>query len=97
MSVGKNPHRPEGKADTDNPHMQAVWQKKGPAYMGNPSEKEVHQEDMETLDRVGGEGRYGPPEDAKVGGSRPGVPSRVKEAIQHRNEREAEEANEENE
>lgn len=87
--IGKNPHRPEGKARTDNPHMQAAWQKDGEPFMGNPSEKEMHQKDMENVDRYGG-GPTTLPAEEQVGGSRPGVESRVKDAIARREEREAE-------
>lgn len=88
MSIGKNPHRPEGKANTDNEHM-AAWKKEGAPYMGNPSEKEVHEKNMANKDRVGE--RHSPEDSTQIGGSRPGVESRVKEAINEREDREEQE------
>lgn len=84
--VGKNPHRPEGKADTDNEHMQASWMKSGMPYENALSDKHVHEADVA---RIGEPSRI--PAEEQIGGSRPGVESRVKEAIDRREARESEE------
>jgi hypothetical protein len=89
MSVGKPPHRGEGKARMDNEHMSGIWHEKGMPYAGGPSDKEVHETDMENKERMGQPTRH--PAEEQVGGSRPGVESRVKEAIARREDREAEE------
>ena len=87
--VGKPPHRGEGKARTDNEHMSGVWHEKGLPYQGGPADKALHEQDMQTKDRMGRETKF--PAEEQVGGSRPGVESRVKEAIAKREDREAEE------
>lgn len=89
MSVGKPPHRGEGKARTDNEHMGPVAQDKGLPHAGIPSLKARHEQDMETMERTSEPTRF--PAEEQVGGSRPGVDSRVKEAIARREDRESEE------
>ena len=84
--VGKNPHRPEGKANADNEHMQAAWMSGDAPFSGGPSDKTLHERDVA---HVGDPGQY--PAEEQLGGSRPGVESRVKEAIARREDREAEE------
>lgn len=81
--VGKNPHRPEGKANADNERMQAAWMSKGLPHDPGPSQKELAEQDRA---RMGQPTRVEAEE--QVGGSRPGVPSRVKEAIERREDRE---------
>lgn len=83
--VGKNPHRPEGKTRADNEHMKPVSAAKGPPFEA-PSAKEVEETNLHEMDRRGGQtsGNAEQP----IGGSRPGVPSRVQEAIEAREERE---------
>lgn len=75
--VGKNPHRPEGKAK-DNERQEAS--RNAGASHASPSAKEVHRQNMEAKERGGGPTRF--PAEEDVGGSRPGVPSRVKDAIE---------------
>lgn len=84
--VGKNPHRPEGKARADNEHVAAGWHERG-APRQAPAPKDVHEQDMETMQEGGGPTRV--PAEEAIGGSRPGVPSRVKDAIERRDERDA--------
>lgn len=83
--VGKNPHRPEGKARSDNEGMQAAWMNAGEPHANLPSDKHLHEKNMELMDQ-------GAPQqvsaEEQIGGSRPGVESRVKEAIARREERE---------
>lgn len=81
--VGKNPHRPEGKANADNERMQAAWTSKGLAHDSGPSEKELAEQDRA---RMGQPSRVEAEE--QLGGSRPGVPSRVREAIERREDNE---------
>lgn len=88
--VGKNPHRPEGKANADNERMQAAWMSSGKPFDTNPSQKEVHDQDM-AMKVAGGEEPAQYPAEEQLGGSRPGVESRVKEAIARREDREEEE------
>lgn len=85
--VGKNPHRPEGKAHADNERMQAAWMSGGFPH-SHPSEKEVYQRDLQMQAESGGPTQY--PAEEQLGGSRPGVESRVKDAIARRGEREEE-------
>lgn len=78
--VGKPPHRPAGKARTDNEHMKATWSEAGLPHQA-PSASEVHQQDLENM------GETQPAQymaEEQIGGSRPGVPSLVKEAIARR-------------
>lgn len=84
--VGKNPHRPEGKAKADNEHMQAAAMSSGPPYQA-PSKMDVHEENMRAKEQGGGPSRIAAEE--QIGGSRPGVPSRVKDAIENRHDEEA--------
>lgn len=86
--VGKNPHRPEGKARADNEHMQAAWMKSGSPFSGLPSDKAQYEKDLEAMEEGGGPLQY--PAEEQVGGSRPGVESRVKDAIARRQDREEE-------
>ena len=83
--VGKNPHRPEGKANADNERMHASRTKDAP-YETGPSQKELADRDRA---RVGEPSRVEAEE--QIGGSRPGVESRVKDAIERREAREDEE------
>lgn len=80
--VGKNPHRPEGKANADNERMHASRTRDSP-YETGPSQKELGEMDRA---RVGEPSRVEAEE--QVGGSRPGVPSLVKDAIERREDRE---------
>lgn len=84
--VGKNPHRPEGKANADNEHMQAAATSDGTPYDA-PSKAEVHRGNMRAKEQGGAPSRFSAEE--QVGGSRPGVHSRVKEAIEEREDEEA--------
>lgn len=83
--VGKDPHRPEGKAK-DAEHMAHAYASRDVPRQA-PSEKDVAEQD-----RWNREVRGGPPSRFsaydQVGGSRPGVESRVKEAIDEREARE---------
>lgn len=81
--VGKNPHRPEGKTDADNEHMQASRMKAGMPYESGLSDKHVHEADVS---RISEPGRV--PAEEQIGGSRPGVESRVRDAIERREARE---------
>lgn len=85
--VGKNPHRPEGKAKADNEHMQAAATSKGMPYQ-SPSQKEVEETNLDEMERRGGQSSGAA--EQQIGGSRPGVPSRVQDAIDAREERESE-------
>lgn len=78
---GKNPHHPEGKADADNERMQAAWMS-----ASHPHDKARAEMDREQMERSGGPTRF--PAEEQVGGSRPGVPSRVKDAIAQRQDEE---------
>ena len=90
MSQGKQPHRPDmGTASTDNPHMQAAWMNEGPPHNASRNEKATAEADLETMDRMGEPTSF--PAEEQVGGSRPGVESRVKDAIARREAREEEE------
>lgn len=72
--TGKNPHRPEGKsADAERAHTQRGSMRQN-AERGLPSEKDLHNAGDPHPTRAPGE--------EEVGGSRPGVPSRVKDAIE---------------
>ena len=93
MSVGKNPHRPEGKASTDNSHMQAAWMNEGPPHNASRNGKATAQRNLENMERTSG-GPTTIPAEEQIGGSRPGVPSRVKDAIADREDREADEEEE---
>ena len=81
--VGKNPHRPEGKASADNEHMQAAWMSSSLPHDSGASDKQQHMEDVA---RMGEPSQY--PAEEQLGGSRPGVESRVKDAIVRREDRE---------
>ncbi|HET6403552.1 MAG TPA: hypothetical protein VFH78_02800 [Candidatus Thermoplasmatota archaeon] len=83
---GKNPHRPEGKADTDNEHMQAAWMSKGAPHDAGRNDKARAELDQQMMERGGGPTSF--PAEEQIGGSRPGVESRVKEAIERREDRE---------
>ncbi|HEX2021970.1 MAG TPA: hypothetical protein VHH36_04610 [Candidatus Thermoplasmatota archaeon] len=82
--VGKNPHRPEGKA-ADNERMSAAAHSAGLPRQA-PSDKERHELDRRAMEEGGGPTRV--PAEEAIGGSRPGVESRVKDAIERREERE---------
>lgn len=84
MGIGKSPHRIEGKAK-DAEHMTDVAYTKGVPYDA-PSQKDVARLDREEMRRRGGPSRF--PAEEQVGGSRPGVESRVKDAIDKREARE---------
>lgn len=83
---GKNPHRPEGKTKADNEHMQASWMESGAPHRGGPSDKRLHEKDLEQKDRFGAPTSH--PAEEQIGGSRPGVESRVRDAIERREDRE---------
>lgn len=85
--VGKNPHRPEGKAAADNEHMEAKARQRRNAASA-PSSASIEESNIEQKDRHGGPSVI--PEAYEIGGSRAGVPSRVKSAIESRAEREDE-------
>lgn len=82
--VGKDPHRPEGKAK-DAEHMGAIAHARDAPYQA-PSEKEVAEQDLESKKSRGGPSRSSA-FDPK-GGARPGVGSRVQGAIEKRESRE---------
>ena len=74
---GKDPHRPEGKT-ADAEHTGHLYANKGQPYRGP----------LRPVD----EGQANPtstPAEEQIGGSRPGVESRVKAAIEAREDREA--------
>lgn len=87
MTIGKNPHRPEGKANADNEHM-TTWQNEGPAHDASRNDKARMERDLALKEERGNESII--TEEHQIGGSRPGVPSRVKEAIAAREEGEEE-------
>lgn len=89
MSVGKNPHRPEGKTE----HAARATQRR----MENRMDPERHASEAMAADKKrvsdphggGGPREYPAKElDQPMGGSRPGVESRVKNAIRERLDRE---------
>lgn len=80
--VGRDPHRPQGKVKTDEEHF-AATEERGLPHV-SPSRKEVHEQNMVNRDRTGAPTRF--PAEEQLGGSRPGVPSRVKDAIERREE-----------
>lgn len=82
--VGKDPHRPEGKT-SDAEHMGPIAHSKDAPYQA-PSEKEIAEQDRESKEGRGGAAGSSADEQA-VGGSRPGVESRVKTAIGKREAR----------
>lgn len=75
---GKNPHRPEGKANADNEHMKANSAAAGMRFEP-PSAKERQETDRDNMARGGGASRFSAEE--QIGGSRPGVRSRMKEGV----------------
>lgn len=76
---GKNPHRPEGKSmDAERTHTQRASMRVN-AERGLPTEKE--------LQSMGEAHPTHTPAEEEIGGSRPGVPSRVKEAIERLEDR----------
>lgn len=81
--VGRNPHRPEGKPPAaDDPRHKAISSASGAPYQA-PSQKEEYEQNLANMDRTsGGPGTV--PAEEPLGGSRPGVPSRVREAIERR-------------
>lgn len=83
--VGKDPHRPEGKT-RDAEHMHSSFTKERP-YVG-PSAKELLERDRLMMEGRGSPTRL--PAEEQFGGSRPGVESRVKDAIAIREAREDE-------
>jgi hypothetical protein len=82
--VGKDPHRPQGKTK-DMEHMTHASAEHDVPRQA-PSDKERAEIDMRQKE-LGGHGARTSDED-HIGGSRPGVPSRVKEAIEGREDRE---------
>lgn len=86
--VGKNPHRPEGKAGADNEHMRTAHSPSDASHGAKPSDKELYDMELEQKEAKGGASRI--PAEESIGGSRPGVESRVKDAIERREDREAE-------
>lgn len=75
--VGKDPHRIQGKTK-DQEHMTHVSAAHDLPRQ-HPSDKERMETDRRLKDQRGGPSRV--PADEQVGGSRPGVESRVKEAL----------------
>jgi hypothetical protein len=73
--TGHNPHRPEGKAP-DMEHMRRAHERDRPIH-APPQDAPLRPPSS-----------Y--PAKEQIGGSRPGVPSRVKEAIASREERDGE-------
>lgn len=72
--TGHNPHRIEGKArDAERQHAQRASMRED-AERGLPTEKELRSGDAPAPSRT--------PAEEEIGGSRPGVPSRVKEALE---------------
>lgn len=91
MTIGKPPHRPAGKADKDNERMSAAWQNAGPPHDASRNDKARKEQNLENRDRAGGTPESDQVEDyQEVGGSRPGAPSLVKDAIARRESREEE-------
>lgn len=81
--TGKDPHRPQGKTK-DMESMATIAATDGIPSTG-PSQKKQHEMDLRHKEA----GWSGPTEvsaEEQVGGSRPGVPSRVKDAIANRKE-----------
>lgn len=76
--VGKDPHRPEGKTK-DAERMSAR-----DSHVA-PSASEIARIDRDEKARRGGPSRF--PAEEDIGGSRPRVESRVKEAIDRRQAR----------
>jgi hypothetical protein len=83
---GKDPHRPEGKLP-DAERQQAQATSAGAPFQ-SPSAKQLHQRDVEEMRARSAPTRF--PAEEAVGGSRPGVPSRVREAIERRGARDEE-------
>lgn len=82
--TGKDPHRPQGKTK-DMEHMAHAYAERD-APRQAPSDKARAELDREQMAAGGGATRF--PAEEQVGGSRPGVPSRVKDAIEEREARE---------
>lgn len=78
--VGKPPHQPAGKARTDEEHRAEIKQK-GLAYQA-PSAREIADANLAQKARADHEKESETEE--PFGGSRPGVPSRVRGAIDAR-------------
>lgn len=78
--VGKDPHRPQGKTK-DMEHMAHVYAA-GDVPRRAPADKVRAEMDMESMELRGGSSRAMGEE--PVGGSRPGVESRVRRAIEDR-------------
>lgn len=78
--VGKDPHRPQGKTK-DMEHMAHAYAEHDVPRQA-PSDKSRAEMDMDMMEMHGGPSRFLAEE--QIGGSRPGVPSRVKEAIEER-------------
>ena len=77
---GKDPHRPEGKAK-DAEHMSHISSSKEAPFQ-SPSAKEIADIDHREMEARGGQSSFSAEE--QIGGSRPGVESRVKGAIEKR-------------
>lgn len=75
---GKDPHRPQGKT-SDAEHMQPIATSKDAPFR-SPSAKEVAEHDRLSKEARGGQSSFSAEE--QIGGSRPGVESRVKGAIE---------------
>lgn len=74
---GKDPHRPEGKT-ADAEHTAHLYASKGKPYQTPPRPDEGEANPTHV------------PAEEEIGGSRPGVESRVKRAIEAREDREEE-------
>lgn len=80
--VGKDPHRIQGKTK-DMEHMAHAYAEHDVPRRA-PSDKARAEMDLAAMERGGGPSRVAAEE--QIGGSRPGVPSRVKDAIDERGE-----------
>lgn len=78
--TGHDPHRIQGKArDAERQNAQRASGRRD-AERGLPSEKELRSGEAPAPSRT--------PAEEEIGGSRPGVPSRVKEALERIEDRE---------
>lgn len=85
MSIGKNPHRPEGKKGADEWDGRKIRQDAEENVEVERRERERRFRETRNVDALDA-----PAEEENVGGSRPGVPSRVKDAIEERESRDNE-------
>ncbi|HVL48562.1 MAG TPA: hypothetical protein VM889_08405 [Candidatus Thermoplasmatota archaeon] len=83
--VGKPPHRPAGKARFDEEHRR--MNKMSADDLDLPAKKDLADDRREIMARRGAPTSF--PAEEQVGGSRPGVESRVKNAVEKRERRDA--------